>query len=121
MNETAHNPDSVAAAIEVLASAPGRRFLVLGELAELGSGTDGFYRDIGELAGRAGIDCLYAVGRAGLAAESFGRAGRRFDHLPRLIDELSAALETGDRVLVKGSRSAAMERVVEALAAAEGA
>ena len=114
------NPDSVAAAIEVLASAPGRRFLVLGELAELGSGTDSFYREIGESAQRAGIDSLYAVGCAGLAADSFGAGGRRFDDLRPLIDKLSDELQAGDRVLVKGSRSAAMERVVDALAVAEG-
>lgn len=114
------NPESVAAAIAVLASAPGRRFLVLGELAELGPGRDACYREIGESAKRAGIDDLYAVGGAGLAADSFGAGGCRFDRLPQLIDSLSGQLQSGDRVLVKGSRSAAMERVVEALTAGEG-
>ena len=113
------NPDSVAAAIEVLACAPGRRFLVLGELAELGPGTDAFYRGIGEQAKTAGIDSLYALGRAGLAADSFGPDGRRFDHLQRLIDDLHAELDPGDRVLVKGSRSAAMERVIQAFVVPE--
>ena len=61
------NPDSVGAAIDVLASAPGRRILVLGELAEMGEGGDTQYVELGGKAKVAGIDLLYCVGEAGVA------------------------------------------------------
>jgi UDP-N-acetylmuramoyl-tripeptide--D-alanyl-D-alanine ligase len=114
------NPDSVAAAIEVLSSAPGRRFLVLGELAELGQGTRDFYRMLGEQAKRSGIDHLYAMEAAGPAAESFGSGGACFKTRDALIDDLDRLLRREDRVLIKGSRRAGMERVVEALAGGGG-
>jgi UDP-N-acetylmuramoyl-tripeptide--D-alanyl-D-alanine ligase len=113
------NPDSVGAAIGVLATAPGRRFLVLGELAELGDDGDRFYRTLGEHAQAAGIEHLYGVGPAGKAAEAFGRGGRVFENRERLIDALYRDLESGDRVLIKGSRRAGMEQVIRALAAGE--
>jgi UDP-N-acetylmuramoyl-tripeptide--D-alanyl-D-alanine ligase len=110
------NPDSVAAAIGVLTSVPGRRFLVLGELAEMGQEAHRFYEEIGGLARSAGVQYLYAVGEAGRAAARFGAGGRSFDRRERLIESLQQELEAGDLVLVKGSRSAGMERVVSALA-----
>ncbi len=112
------NPDSVSAAIDVLAATgqtSGRRFLVLGELAELGEGVDLVYRQLGELARAAGIERLYAVGAAGAAASSFGAGGRGFQSNEQIIDRLSNELGSGDMVLVKGSRKAAMECVVQAL------
>ncbi len=114
------NPDSVAAAIEVLSSAPGRRFLVLGELAELGQGTQDFYCMLGEQAKRSGIDHLYATEVAGPAAESFGSGGACFRTRDALIENLDGLLQREDRVLIKGSRRAGMERVVEALAEGKG-
>jgi len=109
------NPDSVGAAISVLAQAPGRRFLVLGELGELGPGTLGFYRELGRLAQAAGIEHLYAVGEAGEAARQMTRGGAVFEHREALIERLQQELRPGDRVLVKGSRRAGMEKVVNAL------
>jgi UDP-N-acetylmuramoyl-tripeptide--D-alanyl-D-alanine ligase len=111
------NPDSVGAAITVLSRAPGRRFLVLGELAELGPEAEQFYSRLGEEAQAAGIEHLYGVGPAGRAADAFGRGGRRFKDQERLIEVLRKELESGDRVLVKGSRRAGMEGVVQALTA----
>ncbi len=111
------NPASVEAAIRVLATAPGRRFLVLGPLAELGDDATRYYRHIGETAREAGIDDLYAVGDAAAAARAFGPRGHGFVSLERLLDGLELVLAEGDRVLVKGSRSAGMERVVQRLAA----
>jgi UDP-N-acetylmuramoyl-tripeptide--D-alanyl-D-alanine ligase len=113
------NPDSVRAAIGVLATAPGRRFLVLGELAELGDDGDRFYSTLGKQAQAAGIEHLYGVGPAGKAAEAFGRGGRVFESRERLIEALYRDLESGDRVLIKGSRRAGMEQVIRALAAGE--
>ncbi|MCP3670305.1 MAG: UDP-N-acetylmuramoyl-tripeptide--D-alanyl-D-alanine ligase [Gammaproteobacteria bacterium] len=117
------NPDSVSAAIDVLAATgqtSGRRFLVLGELAELGEGVDLVYRQLGELARAAGIEHLYAVGAAGAAASSFGAGGHGFQSNEQIIDRLSNELGSGDMVLVKGSRKAAMECVVHALSSGEG-
>ncbi|MCW8890983.1 MAG: UDP-N-acetylmuramoyl-tripeptide--D-alanyl-D-alanine ligase [Sedimenticola sp.] len=113
------NPDSVAAAIDVLAKAPGRRFLLLGELGELGEGTDGFYRELGQYAQQAGIERFYAVGAAAIAASQFGQGGMGFDTREALIETLQQELQSGDRVLVKGSRRAGMELIVNALVARE--
>lgn len=109
------NPDSVGAAIEVLAQAPGRRFLVLGELGELGSGTEGFYRELGARAQAAGIEHLYAVGKAGVASEQLAQGGVSFASRESLLERLQQQLRPGDRVLVKGSRSAGMEKVISVL------
>jgi UDP-N-acetylmuramoyl-tripeptide--D-alanyl-D-alanine ligase len=111
------NPDSVGAAITVLAKAPGRRFLLLGELAELGEGVETFYRQLGEQARGAGIEFLFAVGPAAPAAESFGPGGRGFAERQDLLDALVPLLRAGDCVLAKGSRRAGMETLMAALAA----
>lgn len=113
------NPDSVAAAIDVLATAPGRRFLLLGELGELGAGTEGFYRELGVYAREAGIDRFYGVGAASMASDEFGQGGVGFDSRELLIKTLQQELQSGDRVLVKGSRRAGMELIVNALVAPE--
>ncbi len=110
------NPDSVTAAIAVLSHLPGRRFLVLGELAEMGSDADSFYRRLGEEASAAGMDYLYGVGPAALAAEAFGQGGEQFDSQEALITTLNKRLEGGDVMLVKGSRRAGMEEVIQAFA-----
>ncbi|MCB1867367.1 MAG: UDP-N-acetylmuramoyl-tripeptide--D-alanyl-D-alanine ligase [Gammaproteobacteria bacterium] len=114
------NPDSVKAAIDLLASAPGRRYLVLGELAEMGADAASFYREIGNYANNSGIDKVYTLNAAVEAVAMLGHKGERFTSLPQLIDRLGAELQPGDRVLVKGSRVAAMERVVAALGAGGG-
>lgn len=111
------NPDSVTAAIDMLATAPGRRYLVLGELAEMGAGAASYYREIGEYAGKSGIDRVYALESAGQAVSMLGQRGRRFASIQQLIDCLKLELQPGDRVLMKGSRIASMERVVAALGA----
>lgn len=109
------NPDSVGAAIDVLARAPGRRFLLLGELGELGEGTLGFYGELGRRARAAGLEHLYAVGEAGEAARQFGGGAQVFPSREALLETLQQELRSGDRVLVKGSRRAGMEIIVNAL------
>ncbi len=110
------NPDSVIAALHVLAAAPGRRTLVLGDLAELGAGAPELHRQLGEFATQQGIERLLTVGpfsaRAGLA---FGGEHRHFEGRGALADWLSGELTADDSVLVKGSRSARMDEVVELL------
>ncbi len=113
------NPDSVTAAIDVLASAPGRRFLVLGGLAEMGTGGESFYREMGEAARRRGIECLWTMDQAAAAARAFGKGGRVFADRNALTNGLHQELRAGDQVLVKGSRSAGMEQVINALATGE--
>jgi UDP-N-acetylmuramoyl-tripeptide--D-alanyl-D-alanine ligase len=110
------NPESVAAAIAVLAAAPGRRTLVLGDLAELGKGSSGLHAEIGERARAAGIDRLFACGDlSGVAVRSFGAGGVHYTEQQGLIDDLLASLGAEDSVLIKGSRSARMDRVVRAI------
>ncbi len=110
------NPDSVAAAIEVLAATEGRRFLVLGDLAELGPDAERLHQALGQMAHDAGIEHLYGLGEAcRTACRSFGTESRHFTERAALIEALQQTLHAGDCVLVKGSRSATMELVVKAL------
>jgi UDP-N-acetylmuramoyl-tripeptide--D-alanyl-D-alanine ligase len=110
------NPDSIAAAIEVLVGLSGRRWLILGDLGELGPDTERLHREVGEVARAAGVERLWSVGSLSAAAtETFGDGARHFDGQGTLIRSLQAELGAADRVLVKGSRLARMERIVEAL------
>jgi UDP-N-acetylmuramoyl-tripeptide--D-alanyl-D-alanine ligase len=110
------NPDSVAAAARVLAAAPGRRMLVLGDLAELGADSGRLHAEVGSLVRSAGIDLLWTVGAAsGAASAAFGAGGRHFAAQAQLADALRESVGPGDYLLVKGSRSARMERIVDAL------
>ena len=110
------NPDSVIAAIRVLAGAPGRRVLVLGDLAELGPDSERLHGELGAEARSQGIDALLTLGqRSRLAADAFGEGGESYQDFDALVTRLDADLAPGDTLLVKGSRSARMERVVDAL------
>ena len=123
------NPDSVRAAIAVLARGEGARWLVLGGMGEVGNQGVAFHREIGEYARAAGVDRLLTTGElASHAVASFGPGGEHFQDVDALITALSARLRGADgariTLLVKGSRFMRMERVVAALAgstAAEGA
>lgn len=110
------NPESVAAATRVLAAATGRRILVLGDLAELGEESGRLHAEAGSLARSAGVDLLWTVGTASAAASTaFGEGGRHFAAHAQLADALRESAGPGDYVLVKGSRSARMERIVDVL------
>jgi UDP-N-acetylmuramoyl-tripeptide--D-alanyl-D-alanine ligase len=116
------NPDSVLAALQVLATAPGRRSLVLGDLAELGADAAALHAELGRQAAAAGIDRLLAVGPLSAAAvQAFGPGARHFAEQQALVEALAGDLSAEDSVLVKGSRSARMDRVVDALRATEAA
>lgn len=109
------NPDSVRAAIDVLATAPSPRTLVLGDMGEVGSEGVAFHEEIGSYARTRHIDRLFTLGSlARHASLAFGSAGRHFDDVDTLNNELGSA-SVGASILVKGSRFMKMERVVERL------
>ncbi|MHB1950659.1 MAG: UDP-N-acetylmuramoyl-tripeptide--D-alanyl-D-alanine ligase [Acidiferrobacteraceae bacterium] len=110
------NPGSLAAAIAVLASFPGERVLVLGDMLELGAASMEQHAEAGRLARRFGIDRLLTTGeQAAFAATSFGSGASRHASVEDLAWELERIMHAGMVVLVKGSRSMRMERVVEAV------
>jgi UDP-N-acetylmuramoyl-tripeptide--D-alanyl-D-alanine ligase len=114
------NPSSARAALEVLSELPGRRWMVLGDMAELGAFADSSHREIGELAHALGVERLYTFGNlAALAAESFGPGAERYGDAAALAQALNVALTSEVRLLVKGSRVNRLERVVDALSSAE--
>jgi UDP-N-acetylmuramoyl-tripeptide--D-alanyl-D-alanine ligase len=110
------NPSSLAAAMALLSKEPGRRILVLGNMAELGPAASELHARAGVEAKALGLDALYAFGTlAEQAATAFGIGGKSFATLEELAESLRPLLKPGTTVLVKGSRSARMERVVAAL------
>ena len=130
------NPDSVRAAIDVLAALPGPRWLVLGDMGEVGDQSPAFHREVGAYAQARGIEALWTAGRASRpAADAFVAAfvaasgaafaagsktantARHFDTTEDLIAALAQAPDCR-AVVVKGSRFMAMERVVAALVGA---
>lgn len=107
------NPGSVKAAIDALVAMPGEHLLVLGDMAELGTNEKTMHREIGAYARNAGIDRLFTTGV--LSAETgsaFGEGSEHFADKAALSAALSEQLNSAVAVLVKGSRSAAMEDVV---------
>ena len=110
------NPDSVAAAIAVLAARPGRRILVLGDLGELGDEAPTLHAEVGRVARAAGIDDCFTLGELTReTCRAFGAQARHFESAAVLVSTLLPQLNAGTTVLVKGSRFMQMERVVEGL------
>ncbi len=115
------NPGSALAAVATLALQPGEHWLVLGDMAELGSDGAALHEEIGRAARAQGVARLFAVGTlAEGAARAFGDAAEVFDDQTSLIAALRRELRAGVTVLVKGSHSSHMERVVEALCGETG-
>ncbi|AJP60020.1 UDP-N-acetylmuramoyl-tripeptide--D-alanyl-D-alanine ligase [Pandoraea vervacti] len=115
------NPDSVRAAIDVLAQTPAPRVLVLGDMGEVGDNGPAFHREVGEYAAQRGIDRLLAMGEQTPASvAAFGDGGEHFSDVTNvapLVAALNATLSAPATVLVKGSRFMRMERVLEQLRA----
>jgi UDP-N-acetylmuramoyl-tripeptide--D-alanyl-D-alanine ligase len=110
------NPASLHAGLEVLAGCDGKRYLALGDMGELGEGSTVLHREAGAEAKALGIDRLYATGKLSRhACEAFGENGFYFEQQQQLIEALRAEMNDKVTVLVKGSRSSHMERVVDAL------
>jgi len=108
------NPDSVKAALAVLAQQPGKKVLVLGDMGELGTDAAAMHAQIGLAARDAGVDRLLALGE--LSRETvgaFGAGAMHFERIQELLAELENELTPDTTVLVKGSRFMQMERVVQ--------
>ena len=108
------NPDSVRAAIDVLAALPAPRWLVLGDMGEVGNEGPAFHREVGAYARERGIDALWTAGELSLHASTAFGAARHFASVGELINALPQAPASA-AVLVKGSRFMKMEQVVAAL------
>jgi UDP-N-acetylmuramoyl-tripeptide--D-alanyl-D-alanine ligase len=110
------NPDSMRAAIDVLASVPGKCIFVMGDMGEAGAAAGQFHDEIGGYAKSHGIDRLLCLGEmSAAAAHNFGEGGQHFQRLDDLVKTLLTELDPQTTVLVKGSRFMRMERVVEAI------
>lgn len=110
------NPDSVRAAIAVLVHASGPKWMVLGDMGEVGNQGIAFHREIGECARAAGVDRLLTLGDlTPHAVDAFGTGGEHFERSEDLVAAIEGELGPEVTVLVKGSRFMRMERVVAAL------
>ncbi len=110
------NPGSLAAAIDTLAAAKGERWLVLGDMRELGDDAVALHAESGRRAKAAGIQRLYTLGElSAAAAAAFGEGAHTFESHAALAAQLAADLTSPVRILVKGSRGSAMDRIVNAL------
>ncbi|MDQ6881793.1 MAG: UDP-N-acetylmuramoylalanyl-D-glutamyl-2, 6-diaminopimelate--D-alanyl-D-alanine ligase, partial [Pseudomonadota bacterium] len=106
------NPDSVRAAIDLLAGLPGPRLLVLGDMGEVGDQGPQFHHEVGGYARERGIESLFTLGEQAAAM-----GGRHFGDIGSLNAAVLAQLPRAASVLVKGSRFMKMERVVQAVTA----
>ncbi|MEX2124549.1 MAG: UDP-N-acetylmuramoyl-tripeptide--D-alanyl-D-alanine ligase [Woeseia sp.] len=110
------NPASVIAAAEFIASCKGESWLVLGDMRELGDDAAELHRSVGDAAKKAGVSRLFATGPLSRnTADAFGTNAAWFETVDALVHELRRNVSHGVNVLVKGSRSMQMERVVHAL------
>lgn len=110
------NLRSVLAALEVLAAYPGKKIFVFGDMGELGDWAIQHHQEVGLAARRLGIDLLLSYGSyTKLTAESFGLGGHYFASQDKLAENLIKEISPGAVVLVKGSRSSAMEKIVHKL------
>ncbi|WP_045859910.1 UDP-N-acetylmuramoyl-tripeptide--D-alanyl-D-alanine ligase [Raoultella terrigena] len=111
------NVGSMTAAVQVLSEMPGYRVLVVGDMAELGAESAACHRQVGEAAKAAGLDRVLSVGALSADISSASGVGERFSEKSALVTRLRELIAEHKilTILVKGSRSAAMEEVVRAL------
>jgi UDP-N-acetylmuramoyl-tripeptide--D-alanyl-D-alanine ligase len=114
------NPDSVRAAIDLLAGLGAPRVLVLGDMGEVGDRGPEFHREVGAHARARGIESLFALGTMTKeTVAAFGAGAQHFDDLEALLRALMPRLNAATTVLVKGSRFMRMERIVKSLTESE--
>ncbi|WP_304525274.1 UDP-N-acetylmuramoyl-tripeptide--D-alanyl-D-alanine ligase [Halomonas sp. I5-271120] len=110
------NPGAVKAAIDLLAELPGPRWCLLGAMGELGAASERLHAEVGRHARERGIDFLGTLGApAEPASQAFGEGGCHFNDWQALARHAHNHLPPGASVLVKGSRSAGMERLIAEL------
>jgi UDP-N-acetylmuramoyl-tripeptide--D-alanyl-D-alanine ligase len=110
------NPESVKAALAVLAAAVGKKILVLGDMGELGKTACDLHRTIGEEARLLKLDRLLTLGELSrCASDAYGQGAQHFSDMETLLDNLESWLEADVTVLVKGSRFMHMERIINRL------
>ncbi|MFI4918426.1 MAG: UDP-N-acetylmuramoyl-tripeptide--D-alanyl-D-alanine ligase [Legionellales bacterium] len=110
------NLRSVLTALAVLAQRPGKKIFVFGDMGELGAWTAQHHQEVGTAARQLGIDMLLSCGsHSALAAQAFGLGGRHFLTKAELVPHVLEELAPNTTVLVKGSRSSAMEDIVHKL------
>ena len=115
------NPTSLLAGLRVLTGEPGEAWLALGDMGELGDEAENLHRQAGVDARELGVQRLYGHGPLScLAAEAFGDAGFCCDDIDNMATTIGRDIHAGVNLLVKGSRAAAMERLVERLVAGNG-
>jgi UDP-N-acetylmuramoyl-tripeptide--D-alanyl-D-alanine ligase len=111
------NPGSLKAGLDAFRDFGRTRWLILGDMMELGPASDALHAEIGRYAREAGVERLLAVGpRSKHAAEAFGSGGSWFENIDDVIEAARCGLQPGVVVLVKGSRASRLERVTAALA-----
>ncbi|ALS99660.1 UDP-N-acetylmuramoyl-tripeptide--D-alanyl-D-alanine ligase [Lacimicrobium alkaliphilum] len=117
------NVASTRAAIDLLASFSGRRVLILGDMAELGEKARFYHEEVGQYAREKGIDHLFSIGvLSQQASDQFAQAGKHFTDKAVLLEYLQQQLQGEQRdisILIKGSRSARMEQMVELIEASK--
>ena len=114
------NPDSVRAAIDVLAELPAPRMLVLGDMGEVGTQGPEFHQEVGQHAAQMGIDHVLCLGElAAFTATACGDSAQHMQDIDALNARVLQQLPELSSVLVKGSRFMKMERVIEAIAACD--
>lgn len=110
------NLRSVLTALEVLAARPGKRIFVFGDMGELGTWATQHHQEVGLAARQLGIDILLTCGKnSALASQAFGSNGQHFNSQEELVQNILEKLASDTTVLVKGSRSSAMEKIVNKL------
>lgn len=110
------NPTSLSAAIDVLKSYSGSRYLVLGDMGELGETAEQHHINAGKVAKAAGIDGLFSIGELSLnATESYGEGAFHFENFAALEKQLHEVLNADATILIKGSRYMQMEHIVHVL------
>lgn len=110
------NLRSSLSALDVLASRQGRRIFVFGDMGELGQWSEQHHQEVGNAARDLGIDMLLTCGTQSQAtANAYGTAGKHYPNQEELMQDLLTQLDENTTVLVKGSRSSKMEKIVHRL------
>lgn len=116
------NPGSLAVALDVLTSRPGKHWVVLGDMGELGPDSERLHAEAGVMARKSGVERLFALGSlARAAADAFGDKAAHFSSSDDLVCAVQDALHPEVQVLIKGSRAMRMEVIVDALLDSEPA